>query len=103
MATDLSLPIVSTQPALPGASAAAHPKSAAAEAARRFEGLMISTLLKQSLGGGPLGDGGVFGNGPGSDVYQGFLETYLADHLAKAGGLGLARTLERSLSGRART
>jgi Rod binding domain-containing protein len=69
----------------------------AREVAQKFEGLIISSLLKSALGGEE--SKGLFGEGPGADVYQGFFETYMADHLARAGGLGLSSILERSFRG----
>lgn len=76
-------------PEVPSHVAAAH------EAAVQFEGLILSELLKTSFSG----EGSPFGEGAGSQVYQGFLETYLAQHLADSGGLGLADQLAASLGG----
>jgi flagellar protein FlgJ len=68
------------------------------EAARQFEGLFVSKLLQQALGGDREG-GGLCGQGPGADVYQGMLETFLSEHLSRGGGLGLADSLVRDLGG----
>lgn len=72
-------------------------RDAVTDAARQFEGLIIGQLLRGALGGDS--DAPLFGKGPGAGVYEGFLETYLSDHLARAGGLGLARTLAAQLGG----
>jgi len=85
-------PSPAPQQARPATDPALH------EAARRFEGLFVSKLLESALGGESTG-GGLFGQGPGADVYQGLLETFLSDHLSRGGGLGLASSLERTLGG----
>lgn len=69
-------------------------QAAVAEAARQFEGLLISNLLKTAF---ESQGGSLFGNGPGSDVMDGMMETFLSEHITRAGGLGLAPVLERSL------
>jgi Rod binding domain-containing protein len=93
----VSAPIPAASTAQPGAAHGA--KSKIHEVAQKFEGLILSQLLKQGLGGGESGEGGLFGNGAEAGVYQGFVETFLAEHLSRSGGLGLARVLERSLGG----
>lgn len=67
-----------------------------AEAARQFEGLLIANLLKTGLGGE---GGGLFGQGPGAEVMDGMLETFLSEHIARAGGLGISGALTRALGG----
>jgi flagellar protein FlgJ len=88
--TPAAAPAPDAAPARPGADPALR------EAARRFEGLFVTKLLQSALGGESTG-GGLFGQGPGSDVYQGLLETFLSDHLSRGGGLGLAESLARTL------
>ncbi|MEZ6185759.1 MAG: rod-binding protein [Planctomycetota bacterium] len=68
----------------------------AQQAAEKFEGLMLTNLLKSAFG---ESSESMFGSGPGAHVYRGFMETYLAEHLASAGGLGLQDTLTRALGG----
>lgn len=95
-ATPAAAPAPGAAPARPAVDPALR------EAARRFEGLFVTKLLQSALGGeassGATG-GGLFGQGPGADVYQGLLETFLSDHLSRGGGLGLADSLARTLGG----
>ena len=61
-----------------------------------FESLLTSTLLGELLK--PLENGGGFaGSGPGASVVQGLIESNLADHLSKSGGLGVGRVIVESM------
>tara|TARA_R110002072_G_scaffold289256_1_gene456196 strand:+ start:180 stop:461 length:282 start_codon:yes stop_codon:yes gene_type:complete len=85
-------PISGPAPAAPQSS----PQQAQLEeAAQRFESLLLSQVLSSAL----PEDSSLMGKGPGSHVYRGWLETYLADHLAEAGGLGLQETIIRDFGG----
>jgi len=64
--------------------------------AQGFESLFASTLLGELLKPGE-GESGFAGQGPGASVVQGMLETHLADHLAKSGGLGIGRMVLKQL------
>ncbi|HBP23386.1 MAG TPA: hypothetical protein DEA08_37115 [Planctomycetes bacterium] len=79
--------------AAPGAGA--KPRSQAAEAAKKFEGLLLSQLLKSAFSG----EASPFKGSPGAGVYEGFLETYLAEHLAEQGGFGFADQIAAQLEG----
>ncbi|MCA8922027.1 MAG: rod-binding protein [Planctomycetes bacterium] len=83
------------RPPSPDPAVAARHRDAAV-AAEKFEGLMLTNLLKSAFG---ESSESMFGSGPGAHIYRGFMETYLADHLARAGGLGLQDTLTRALGG----
>jgi len=65
------------------------------EAAQRFESLLLSQVLSSAL----PEDSSLMGTGPGAHIYRGWLETYLAEHLAEAGGLGLQDTIIREFGG----
>lgn len=65
------------------------------EAAKRFEALLLTQVLSSAL----PEESSLMGSGPGSHIYRGWLETYLADHLAEAGGLGLQDTIIRDFGG----
>lgn len=82
----------STPPSPAGASGRQDELS---EAAQRFESLLLSQVLSSAL----PEDSSLMGKGPGSHVYRGWLETYLADHLAEAGGLGLQDSIMREFGG----
>jgi len=68
------------------------------EAAKQFEALMISQLLKQARGdaGGWLGGG----EDAGSETATGLAEEQFAQALAQSGGLGLSREIVSSLAAR---
>jgi Rod binding domain-containing protein len=64
-------------------------------AATGFESTFMSLLLKemrQTL------DHGTFFGQDNSDVYGGIFDFYMSQHLAKAGGIGIANMLRRQLS-----
>lgn len=88
----VSAPIFPPLPALDhlGGTLAADGRPSLADAARDLEGMFLSLLLKemrQSLGE----EGGLFA-GDGADVYGGLFDFYMSQHLAGAGGFGLAST-----------
>jgi peptidoglycan hydrolase FlgJ len=62
--------------------------------AQSFEGMFMSLLMKemrQTL------DSGSFFGGDSADVYGGMFDMYLGQHLAQAGGIGLAKVLKSQL------
>lgn len=66
-----------------------------AEIAKQFEQIFVQQLLREmskSL------DGGFYGEGSGSHVYQGLFETVLADKIASQNGIGIAPSVEKSMS-----
>lgn len=64
------------------------------QAARQFEGLLTSMLLKQMRQ--TLSGEGLF-PGDSSDTYGGMFDMYLGDFIARNGGLGLAQQIEATL------
>jgi murein DD-endopeptidase MepM/ murein hydrolase activator NlpD len=75
-------------------SAATAPDPALRRAALDMEAILLRQLLRSS--GAYVG-----GEGPGASVRADLFASALADAVTQAGGLGLAETLERSLSGAA--
>lgn len=65
-----------------------------AEAARKFEELFATMLVKEMRSG--LSEG-FFGSGPQSDVYGGWLDQFVGAAIARDGGLHIADGIERSL------
>ncbi len=63
--------------------------------AQGFDSLFAGTLVAELMK--PLQGAGFAGSGPGASVLQGMLETQLADHLAKGGGLGVGRMVAEQL------
>jgi Rod binding domain-containing protein len=87
-------------PAAAAALAGAHPKSAAKladkarAAAEDFEAVFLNTMFQQmfaSIGNGP------FSGGPGASVWRSFLTDEYAKSFVKAGGIGLADQVQRTL------
>ncbi|MBL4850141.1 MAG: rod-binding protein [Planctomycetes bacterium] len=72
-----------------------EPTAAMAKAAERFESLLLSQVLSAAM----PEESSLMGSGPGTHIYKGWLETYLADHLAAAGGLGLQDAILRQFGG----
>ena len=101
---DSALPQVGTQ-ALAGmqgerALAAARTASAqgnGAHAARDFERLLATQLVKELRRGLPEG---FFGSEAGADVFEGWFDENLGDALCEGRGLGLRFALERELGPR---
>jgi Rod binding domain-containing protein len=60
----------------------------APEAATAVEGLFVSMLVAEMKK--TLQSGGFFGDGPGSDVFDGMFERLMGEEIAKKGGFGLA-------------
>lgn len=73
------------------------PASDAHSTATRFEALLATQLVKEmrrSL------DDGFFGNGPGSEVFEGWLDEHLGEALVRGRGLGLTDGIATSLGGK---
>lgn len=64
------------------------------QVAGQFESMFLSLIVKEMRQ--TLEPGGLFGN-DGADIRGGLFDLYLGQHLAKAGGLGLAAMLRRHL------
>lgn len=62
-----------------------------AEAARGFEGILMSLLLEEMVKGTSIASG--------NPMYAGLITEKLGDSLAASGGVGLAAVLERQLGG----
>ena len=67
--------------------------------AEGFDAMFASLLIKQmrqTLNEGGEGEGGMFGKDSG-DVLGGLFDTFMGDHLAKAGGLGIGKMVKHQL------
>lgn len=81
-------------PAVSGAQAVARTTPVdpqIADAARGFEGILMSLLLEEMVKG--------TGIASGNPMYAGLITEKLGDSLAESGGIGLAAVLERQLGG----
>ena len=64
------------------------------ETAQKLEGVFVSMLtktLRESMSGE-----GLFGGGPGADVYSGLFDQMMGDQIASRRGLGIAEMVVRS-------
>ncbi len=66
----------------------------ALEAADQFEALLATTLVREMRKG--LSDG-FFGDGPGADVFEGWLDEHVGGALAESGALDLAGIIKVNL------
>ncbi len=66
----------------------------AQEAAKRFEGLLASMLVKELRQTLPEG---FFGDGAGADIYAGWLDTHLSEALVESDALGIAGMVKAEL------
>lgn len=65
-----------------------------ADAAQRFEELLATVLVKELRRALP---DGLFGQGPGADVFEGWFDEHLGKSLARDGALGLAEVVREGL------
>lgn len=80
------------------ASLAAAPHGTEAQAravAREFEAVFLSQLLEQMSAG--IKTDGPFGGGPSEGIYRSFLNTAIADQVARLGGIGIADAVYREI------
>ena len=66
-----------------------------AEAAKMFEALLATMLVKEARRS--LGEGGFFGEGPGADVFNGWLDQHVGQALADGWNLDLAGMVRTGL------
>lgn len=75
----------------------AHSRGSVAAAAREFEAVFLSEMLKPMLEG--MAIDGPFGGGHGEEMFRGVLAEELGRSLARRGGVGLARSVDMQLVG----
>jgi len=63
--------------------------------ARQFEGLFLSMLVKE-MRQPSVGGEGLF-PGDGSDTYGGMFDTFMGQHLAESGGVGMAESIRTAI------
>jgi Rod binding domain-containing protein len=95
---DLSLPVVSptlTQPA--GATSAAElaKRGEIRETAKKFESQFLSIMLQQMFAG--VKTDGPFGGGFGEEMFRSVMTEAMGKQMARAGGIGLADTIQREI------
>ena len=66
----------------------------AAKVAAQFESVFVRTLVSSLRQTSAIGSGGgMFGGGPGADVYGDWFDQNLAEQIGRSGDVGIARTL----------
>ncbi|MCK6445889.1 MAG: rod-binding protein [Planctomycetes bacterium] len=70
------------------------PQGESRAAAKRFEALLATQLVKEMR---RTLDDGFFGSGPGSEVFDGWLDEHLGEALVRGRGLGLTEGIAASL------
>lgn len=78
-----------------GAARRADVSLAPAEAARRFEAVMLATLVAQMRESSQVK---FFGESPGAQIFEGLLDQQLGDALSRGRGVGLAASVEASIA-----
>jgi Rod binding domain-containing protein len=91
---DLAAKAVDAMRGLDAAKATRAAGSDAAKAAEMFEDLLATTLVRELRRGLPEG---FFGAGPGSDVYEGWLDEHVGRALSRSHALDLAQAIRTSL------
>lgn len=93
---------ISLQPLqpLPVQTAAQPPSSLLSEAelakAKEFEAMFLSQFVDEMMR--TVDTGGAAFGGQDGDMWRSFLSEAIADHLADAGGLGLAQSVENKIA-----
>lgn len=73
----------------------AHSLKQAKQAAEEFEALFISEMLNPVFEN--LDTGGLFGGGQGEKIYRSLMVQEYGKAIAKAGGIGIADTVQREI------
>lgn len=76
----------------------AAPDGDAHDAGKKVESLFATLLVKELRKALP--EEGFFGSGPGADVFNGWLDEFMGEQLARDGALGLADRVETALEER---
>jgi Rod binding domain-containing protein len=65
------------------------------ETAKKFEASFLSVMLQQMFDG--VEQSAPFGGGPGEQMFKSFMSEAMAKQMTKAGGIGLADTVNREM------
>jgi peptidoglycan hydrolase FlgJ len=80
---------------MPQQAAADLAKSRARDAAQTFEAQFLSIMFQQMFAG--LETDGPFGGGTGEEMFRSLMTEAMGKQVAKAGGIGLADTVQREI------
>ena len=72
------------------------PREEAQKVASQFEAIFVQQIVsKMREGANVMGGSSMFGEGPGADTYASWFDTYMSEHLADTGRVGVADSLMR--------
>jgi len=74
------------------------PKAASTDAAMKFEAFILQSFLETVL---PKEGHGAFGEGTGSGIWRSMMAEQLGKTIAKSGGVGIAKMIDRDLTHKA--
>lgn len=92
----LPVPEPGAQRPVKGARPEGESPAAVKKVARDFEAMFVSMMMKSMRE--TIGKDAVTGGGRGEETFRSMLDQEYANAAVQAGGIGLARTLERELS-----
>lgn len=94
----MNLPLLQTGLPAPGASDVSGSRSGVkddatkiAESSRQFEAMLVRQVLADTLKPTSATGGAT---APGADIYQGFVNDIIADHISEGSSLGIANLLQ---------
>jgi Rod binding domain-containing protein len=87
-------PTLLAAPAQPSAAELAK-RSQIKQTARDFEASFLGVMMQQMFTG--ISTDGPFGGGPGEEMFRSVLTDAMAKQVTKAGGIGVAATVEREM------
>ena len=87
--------LLAQQAAAPASTAALARRREIAETAQAFEASFLSAMLQPMFSS--LSTEAPFGGGKGEEMFRSFLTEAIAKQVAKAGGVGVADTVQREM------
>jgi Rod binding domain-containing protein len=94
--TDLApAPALLANPALPASAAELARRGQIKATAQSFEATFLASMLGEMFKG--IEPAAPFGGGPGESMFKSFLTEAMAKQMTRAGGVGLAASVEREM------
>ena len=84
-------------PDLSGAGFGEDGRNKAIRIANQFEQVFVQQMVEAFRKTSMSEENSMFGSGPGSDTYAGWFDQHMSQHLAKNGGVGVAKVILRDL------
>jgi Rod binding domain-containing protein len=82
-------------PSTPASAADLAKRGQIKQTAEKFEASFLSTMLQQMFEG--VQTSAPFGGGPGETMFRSFLTEAMAKQMVKAGGVGIAASVQREM------